>query len=78
MLSRLIHCDADFYCSVVAGHPKTTKAAALDIISPDRNTGPTAAATELLAIVNECLIRFPNLSSNYEIHISHSSSSLSL
>ncbi|KAF8880897.1 hypothetical protein CPB84DRAFT_1817292 [Gymnopilus junonius] len=48
----------------VPGHPKFTKAALFEI-------GPRAACAELIAVVNDCLDNFPNLSQNYEIHVSH-------
>ncbi|KAG6888787.1 hypothetical protein C0992_007517 [Termitomyces sp. T32_za158] len=56
----------------VAGHPKVQKAAVFDIITYDLEFGPTAAGAELLAIANDCLNSFPNLTPNYDIHISHS------
>jgi translation initiation factor 2-alpha kinase 4 len=52
---------SDCYRSSVSGHPRVTKAAVIDIISPDRNFGPTASAAELLVIVNDCLNSFPDL-----------------
>jgi len=58
--------------SIVAGHPKVTKAAVFDIITPDLATGHLAAGAEVLAIANECLHTFPTLAQNYEVHISHS------
>ncbi|KAF9457367.1 kinase-like domain-containing protein [Collybia nuda] len=57
----------------VAGHPKVQKAAVFDIITPDLMSGPIAAGAELIALANDCLNSFPNLASNYNIHISHSS-----
>jgi eukaryotic translation initiation factor 2-alpha kinase 4 len=53
-------------------HPRTFKMAVFDMITPDLETGPFAAAAELITIVNECLNTFPGLDQNYEIHISHS------
>ncbi|KAG5719281.1 Serine/threonine-protein kinase gcn2 [Termitomyces sp. T112] len=57
----------------VAGHPNVQKAAIFDIITYDLEFGPIAASAELIAIANDCLNSFPNLASNYDIHISHSS-----
>ncbi|KAJ7668466.1 kinase-like domain-containing protein [Mycena polygramma] len=59
--------------NAVAGHPKFQKAALFDIITADLTSGPIAAAAEIIAIANDCLDSFPNLSDSYEIHISHSS-----
>ncbi|KAG6890525.1 hypothetical protein C0995_007725 [Termitomyces sp. Mi166 len=56
----------------VAGHPKVQKAAVFDIITYDLEFGPIAAGAELIAIANDCLNSFPNLASNYDIHVSHS------
>lgn len=50
------------------------KAAVLDVITPDRTSGPIAAVAELLTIANECLNSFPNLALNYDVRISHSKS----
>lgn len=60
--------------SPVAGHPKVQKAAVFDIITPDLLSGPIAAGAEIVAVANDCLNSFPNLSPNYDIHISHSRS----
>ncbi|PPQ98103.1 hypothetical protein CVT26_003273 [Gymnopilus dilepis] len=57
--------------NLVPGHPKFTKAALFDIISPDLKYGPRAASAELIAVVNDCLDSFPNLSEIYDIHVSH-------
>ncbi|KAF9561509.1 other/PEK/GCN2 protein kinase [Agrocybe pediades] len=57
--------------NLAPGHPKYTKAALFDIISPDVNFGPTAAAAELISVASDCL-NFPTLGQNYDIHISHS------
>ncbi|KAG1908872.1 kinase-like domain-containing protein [Suillus fuscotomentosus] len=54
------------------GHPKATKAAVLDIITPDTKHGLMAAGAEFLILLSNCLNSFPNLAQNYEIHISHS------
>jgi eukaryotic translation initiation factor 2-alpha kinase 4 len=54
------------------------KAAVLDVISPDRTSGPIAAVAELLSIANECLNSFPNLAQNYDVRISHSKSILNI
>jgi len=61
-------CDSDL------NHPKAQKVAMFDIITPDLETGPAAATGELVTLVNDCLGRFPLLSQNYDIHISHSAS----
>ncbi|KAG2365174.1 kinase-like domain-containing protein [Suillus spraguei] len=54
------------------GHPKATKAAVLDVITPDTKHGLMAAGAEFLILLSNCLNSFPNLAQNYEIHISHS------
>jgi len=59
--------------SLAPGHPKYTKAALFDIISPDITSGPTAAAAELISVASDCL-NFPTLAQNYDIHVSHSKS----
>ncbi|KDQ25175.1 hypothetical protein PLEOSDRAFT_1066383 [Pleurotus ostreatus PC15] len=56
----------------VAGHPKTTKAAIFDIISPDLTSGPIASAAEIIMIASDLLDGFPSLEQNYDIHVSHS------
>jgi eukaryotic translation initiation factor 2-alpha kinase 4 len=61
---------------LVAGHPKVSKAAVFDIITPDLLTGHLAAGAEVLAITNECLNSFPTLAENYEIHVSDSRSEI--
>ncbi|KAF9445879.1 Serine/threonine-protein kinase [Macrolepiota fuliginosa MF-IS2] len=58
--------------SPVAGHPKTTRAAVFDIITQDLASGPIAAGAEIIAVINDILNSFPNLSQNYDIHVSHS------
>lgn len=60
--------------SAVAGHPRVSKAAVFDIITPDLTNGPIAASAEVLALINDCLHSFPTLADNYEVHISHSKS----
>ncbi|KIJ97967.1 hypothetical protein K443DRAFT_104703 [Laccaria amethystina LaAM-08-1] len=57
----------------VAGHPRVSKAAIFDIITQDLGSGLVAAGAEIIAVANNCLSSFPNLSQNYDIHISHSS-----
>ncbi|CAK5281348.1 unnamed protein product [Mycena citricolor] len=57
----------------VAGHPKFQKAALFDIISTDMASGPLASSAEIIAVANDLLDSFPNLTDGYEIHISHSS-----
>ena len=61
--------------STVTGHPRASKAAVFDIITPDLENGPIAASAEVLSLLNDCLRSFPNLADNYEVHISHSKSS---
>ncbi|TFY68401.1 hypothetical protein EVJ58_g1031 [Rhodofomes roseus] len=58
--------------NVISGHPRVSKAAVFDIITPDLVVGPTAAAAEALSIAHDCLNNFANLGQLYEIHISHS------
>ncbi|KAI0266451.1 kinase-like domain-containing protein [Gloeopeniophorella convolvens] len=58
--------------SLVAGHPRVSKAAVLDIISTDIANGGPVSIAELIIIINECLDTYPSLSQHYEIHISHS------
>ena len=60
--------------SLPAGHPRASKVAVFDIITPDLITGPNAAAAEGIAIVNNCLDVFGDLSQHYVIVISHSKS----
>ena len=59
--------------SLVAGHPKASKAAVFDIISRDLESGPSASTAEAITIVNECLNSFANLE-KYDIHLSHTKS----
>ena len=47
-----------------------------DIITPDLLSGPIAAGAEIIALANDCLNSFPNLAQNYDIHVSHSKSTL--
>ncbi|KAF8959858.1 kinase-like domain-containing protein [Flammula alnicola] len=56
------HITNVFRPNPVAGHPKFTKAALFDIIT----------SAEIIAVANDCLDSFPNLSQSYDIHISHS------
>ncbi|KAJ3566582.1 hypothetical protein NP233_g6910 [Leucocoprinus birnbaumii] len=69
---KRFHITNAFRPSPVAGHPKTTKAAVFDIITQDLVSGPTAAGAEIVAVFNDILNSFPNLSQSYEIHVSHS------
>lgn len=55
----------------IPGHPKVSKAAVFDIITPDVAFGPVAASAEVLALTEECLLSFPNLAQLYDINISH-------
>ena len=48
------------------------KSAIFDIITPDLAFGPIASGAELIAVAIDCLNNFPNLSTNYDIHVSHS------
>lgn len=52
----------------------TSKVAVYDIITPDHKFGTNAAAAEGIAILNNCLDVFGDLSEHYCILISHSSS----
>lgn len=58
------------------GHPKVSKAAVFDIITPDLESGSIASMAEILALLDDMLNGFPTLSDHYEIHISHAASSL--
>lgn len=58
--------------SAVPGHPRVTKAAVFDIITPDVTSCIIAGGAELIMLLNDCLHSFPNLAQSYEIHISHS------
>ncbi|OBZ78007.1 Serine/threonine-protein kinase gcn2 [Grifola frondosa] len=69
---KRFHVSDIYRPNVVAGHPRASKAAVFDIITPDLTTGPSAAAAEAISIVNDCLDNFANLGQYYEIHISHS------
>jgi len=60
--------------SAVPGHPRVTKAAVFDIITPDVTSCIIAGGAELIMLLNDCLHSFPNLAQSYEIHISHSRS----
>ncbi|KAI0777469.1 Serine/threonine-protein kinase [Trametes elegans] len=66
------HISDVFHPNVIAGHPRTSKVAVFDIITPDLITGPTAATSEAISIVSDCLDNFGNLWQHYEIHLSHS------
>ena len=57
-----------------AGHPRASKVAVFDIITPDLVTGPNAAAAEGIAIINDCLDMFGDLSQHYVVLVSHSKS----
>lgn len=56
----------------VSGHPRVTKAAVFDIISPDVVHGQLASAAEILILFNDIITGFPTLDQTYELHISHS------
>jgi hypothetical protein len=62
------------FLSGVSGHPRIMKAAVLDIITPDLESGPVAATAEMIAVANDCLNSFPNLVQDCDIRISHSKS----
>ncbi|KAI0828484.1 Serine/threonine-protein kinase [Trametes gibbosa] len=66
------HISDVYHPNVIAGHPRASKVAVFDIITPDLITGPTAATAEAISIVSECLDNFGNLWQHYEIHLSHS------
>ncbi|KAI0635341.1 Serine/threonine-protein kinase [Trametes polyzona] len=66
------HISDVYHPNVIAGHPRASKVAVFDIITPDLITGPTAATSEAISIVSECLDTFGNLWQHYEIHLSHS------
>ena len=61
-----------------AGHPRASKVAVFDIITPDLEVGPNAAAAEGIAILSSCLDVFGDLSQHYAISISHSKSQFAL
>lgn len=65
-------CIGDAYVQTGIGHPDRLKVAAFDILTPDANEGPLAAAAEALSIADECLNSFPGLGDSYKIYISHS------
>ena len=67
---------SDLLISLVAGNPRVSKAAVLDIISTDLANGGPVSIAELIIIINECLDTYPSLSQHYEIHISHSMSNV--
>ncbi|KAF7974176.1 hypothetical protein HWV62_13309 [Athelia sp. TMB] len=54
------------------GHPKSSKAAVFDIITPDLDNGPVVSSAEMLTLMHNILTSFPHLAEHYEIHISHS------
>lgn len=59
---------------MVSGHPRMSKMAVFDIITPDLEWGPIASAAEVISILNACLNTFANIGQYYEMHISHSKS----
>ncbi|KAH9846907.1 Serine/threonine-protein kinase [Lenzites betulinus] len=65
------HISDVYHPNVIAGHPRASKVAVFDIITPDLITGLTAATAEAISIVSECLDNFGNLWQHYEIHMSH-------
>lgn len=71
------HCKfhAESHCSLTTGHPRVSKTAVFDIITPDLTHGPAAAAAEIIAVTHECLSAFPTLNGqNCEIRVSHAKS----
>jgi eukaryotic translation initiation factor 2-alpha kinase 4 len=56
---------------VVPGHPHVLRTAVFDIITPDLEYGPAAAAAETIAVVEDCMNTFPALGSGTEIRITH-------
>jgi hypothetical protein len=60
--------------SSVSGHPNVFKSAVYDVITHDLQSGPVAAAAEVIGVLNECLNAFPTLDQNCEIRISHAKS----
>ncbi|KAI9060398.1 Serine/threonine-protein kinase [Trametes sanguinea] len=65
------HIGDVYHPNVIAGHPRMSKVAVFDIITPDLITGPSAATSEAVSIASECLDNFGNLWLHYEIHLSH-------
>ncbi|KAI8973080.1 Serine/threonine-protein kinase [Trametes punicea] len=65
------HISDVYHPNVISGHPRSSKVAVFDIITPDLITGPTAATSEAISIVSDCLDNFGNLWQHYEIHLSH-------
>ncbi|OSC98901.1 Serine/threonine-protein kinase [Trametes coccinea BRFM310] len=65
------HIGDVYHPNVIAGHPRMSKVAVFDIITPDLITGPNAATSEAVSIASECLDNFGNLWQQYEIHLSH-------
>ncbi|KAI0653862.1 Serine/threonine-protein kinase [Cubamyces menziesii] len=66
------HISDVYYPNVIAGHPRASKVAVFDIITPDNITGLSAATSEAISIISDCLDNFGNLWQHYEIHLSHS------
>lgn len=60
------------FSSMVSGHPRMSKVAVFDIITPDLEWGPAASAAEVISILHACLNTFANIGQHYDIHISHS------
>ena len=60
--------------SLTGGHPVASKVAVYDIITPDLKSGPIAGAAEAIAILNNFLDMFGDLSQHYMVVISHSKS----
>ncbi|KAG1772238.1 hypothetical protein EV702DRAFT_1201626 [Suillus placidus] len=68
---KFVHPD-NFRIFIGQRHPKATKAAVLDVITPDTKHGLMVAGAEFLMLLSNCSNSFPNLAQKYEIHISHS------
>ncbi|KAI0746241.1 Serine/threonine-protein kinase [Daedaleopsis nitida] len=70
-IKRYHICDI-YRPNLTAGHPRASKVAVFDIITPDLVNGPNAGAAEGVAIVNSCLDIFGDLSEHYMLVMSHS------
>ncbi|TDL16229.1 Serine/threonine-protein kinase [Rickenella mellea] len=69
---KRFHIGDTYRDTAIGGHPKISKAAVFDIVTPDMLKGPEVAIAELVSIMGEILDAFPNLGQNFDIHISHS------
>ncbi|KAI5119391.1 hypothetical protein M0805_005934 [Coniferiporia weirii] len=66
------HVGDTYRAGSVLGHPLVSTTAIFDIITPDMMNGLEVASAEMVALMDECLGTFPNLSKTYQIHVSHS------